>query len=156
MGIYADPDHLLKCAKMKVLGLASDHVHILGDFKRKGLLLDLADGISLGVSDDERAHIESCESDEEKSKRVVEAIKKQFKEQYLDKDVTGAHHFYCNIQYPSDHWIMVSLVKFKGKKPILVLLDSMNYQIVNRPDSSLVGTDTVLSFLYNSFIRPFN
>ena len=150
---YADPDHLIRLATMPALGLPPENVHILGDFKQKGnLLFDFSDAI---LSDAQQGDLQACMTEEEQSKMVEDAIRTHFKKNYLDNDaVCGAHYFVCNIT--RSHWILVALVKLPRKKPILVILDSKNFTIQSNNSSNSVGTDTVIAFLYNRFIRPFN
>jgi hypothetical protein len=152
-GDLAAPDHLFKLARMPDLELPLENVHILGDFVGQGLLFDIGDGVLFGIPSQERAQIERSETKGEQSERVVRAIRDHFKTHYLDKDETGAHYFICNLKRPSNHWIKVALVKIKGKKPLLTLLDSKNYPIHPDPNSEQVGTDTVLAFLYEKFLR---
>ncbi len=147
----ANPEHLLSLVRLPNLGLPRENVHILGDFKNAGqLLFDPTDAILPQQAD---LLGEGCESDEQKSERVANAIKKHFEEQYLDKDSAGAHHFICKVQRPFEHWVLVSLVKFAGKKPILVLRETQNCPVESHSQSFLVGSDTVLAFLYNTFMR---
>ncbi len=147
----AHPDHLLSLVRLPNLGLPRENIHILGDFKNAGqLLFDPTDAI---LSQQADLLGEGGETDEQKSERVANAIKKHFEEQYLDKDSAGAHHFICKIQRPSEHWILVSLIKFAGKKPILVLLDSQNCPVESHSQSFHVGADTILAFLYTIFMR---
>lgn len=158
VGEYADPDHLIKLSGMPALGLSADHVHILGDFTQQGqLLFNLSDGIcAQTLTDFQRNQLEACEGPEAVSRRVEEAIREHFKTHYVDPHKTGVHHFICNIKRPCLHWIYIGLVKLSGKKPILVVLDSKNFPISVDVQSPLVGTDTMVAFLYNRFIRPFD
>ncbi len=157
-GELATAEHLIRLAGMPALGLPHENVHILGDFLGRGLLFDFSDAIlDSGISDAERTALEKCKSREQQSALVEDAIKKHLQENYLEKaSVNGAHYFICNIKRPSEHWIVAATVKFAHKKPILVILDSMNYPIQSDTISNGVGTDAVVAFLFNKFIRPFN
>ncbi len=157
-GALATAENLKCLAGMPVLGLPRENVHILGDFLKRGLLFDFSDPIlDSGISDAERTELEKCTSREQQSALVEDAIKKHFREHYIEKGpVSGAHYFICNITRPAEHWIVVAVVKFAHKKPILVVLDSKNYAIQPKNSVGSVGADTVIAFLYNRFIRPFN
>ncbi len=149
-------DHLIKLARMPMLGLPQDHVHMLGDFANRGdvanrgqLLFDFLDPFLSRILD---SLVDACETQDQKSDRAVDAIREHFKVKYLDTNTAGAHHFICRIN--GNHWILVSLVKFADRKPILVVLDSFNKQIESNSGSGSVGADTVLAFLYNKLLVP--
>ncbi len=149
----ADPGHIATFLKMPCFNLPAGNVHILGNCRGQGIFFNRDDAIPLpGVTAAMRQGLE----DAQLSVYIERAIKSHFQREYIATNASGAHHFICYLNRPSLHWIMVSVVKIQGKKPILVVLDSMNYTVKPAPESDRDGADDMIAFLYNKFIKPSN
>ena len=95
-GVDADPGHLMNLCNFDDLGLPPENIHIIGNSQNQGICFNLNDPILEVVQLDGNF-------DENNQERIQESIAKHFKEEYVDKNVAGAHHFLCNLSRPSKH-----------------------------------------------------
>lgn len=81
--------------------------------------------------------------------QFFDKLKEYFRRIYFETNQPGAIHFVCNLNMGS-HWILISIVKLKDRKPIMIILDSMHWSI--KKNSSAYH---YVNFLYDQFIRPY-
>jgi hypothetical protein len=153
-------EHLLTLAQCPLYNLnvvgGSLNFHILGYFG------DLEAGISPEVM-----HDSFVSHDQVLNQRLIQfgpaAIKNLFLQrlrthfytQYVNANARGALHFACVLPWlnggkldkKKSHWILISIVKLVDRNPIMIILDSKNYDIEN--GAGIVG---FIEFLYHHFM----
>ncbi len=77
---------------------------------------------------------------------MPEEIARRFSEGFEGR---RADYYLCYLYDPSVHWILLPVVQFGEYKPVMIVLDSYNYNVTSDGDAA-----KVIEFIYKLVVRP--
>ncbi len=149
-GQLLDVQHVSDLCQLEKYNLIGRNVHIVGKDPQEGVLkFNRFDAICSEIPEEEI--IRAGDDDNIWNGLIESAIKNDIDKEFVHEALPTprVHHFLSNLPAPGEHWILISLVRIPGRKPFLVMLDSLNSGIDERRAN-------VLAFIYNKFIRKDN